>query len=101
MAVELSQWDQEALTFMKMTASDPKSLGFELKHDSPSAREWFLYFKAKGLRQKASYLGSRMRQKQSYMVPSEWPEQFDMAYKPQRWSEKAREPKSTTPYRDD
>jgi len=97
----LSQWDQEALTFMKMTAPDPKSLGFELKHDSPSAKEWFLYFKHKGLREKASYLGSRMRQKQSYMVPAEWPEQFDMAYKPQRWSEKTREPKSATPYRDD
>ena len=97
---ELNQWDQEALTYMRMTATDPKSLGFELQHDSPSAREWFLYFRHKGLRDKASYLGSRMRQKQAYMVPSEWPEQFDSAYKPQRWAEKPQHDKPRYPYTD-
>jgi len=85
---------------MRMTATDPKSLGFELKHDSPSARAWYAYFIVKDMRLKANYLASRMRQKQSYMVPSEWPEQFDMAYKPQRSPETPVAAKPRYPYSD-
>ena len=80
---EMHPWDQEALSYMKATAKDPNQLGFQLKFDD-AARAWYAYFREKGLTNKARFLRHQMRSGGTYVVPTQWPDQYDPSLRPSR-----------------
>ena len=79
--LKLSDWDQKALYFMKLSA-DGDQMGYMLRKEDPASEVWWKYFANKGMKQKAHYLASRMRQDKDYMVPCQDPNDLDPAYRP-------------------
>jgi hypothetical protein len=82
-ADQLDPWALAALNHMYATKNPDGSLGHVITN-GPQGREWYRYFKQVGLLKKAAYLASCMRQDRSYMVPTEWPEQYDDQFKPSK-----------------
>jgi hypothetical protein len=82
-ADQLDPWALAALNHMYATKNPDGSLGHIITN-GPQGREWYRYFKQVGLLKKAAYLASCMRQDRSYMVPTEWPEQYDDQFKPSK-----------------
>jgi hypothetical protein len=63
---------------------DPEgNMGFMVKKGG-AAREWYRYFVGMRLHNKAAHLKSAMLQDRSYMVPCEWPEQYDPDFTPSK-----------------
>jgi len=50
--------------------------------DKQHGREWHRYFKGMGMKSKAENLASCMKQDRAYMVPTEWPEEYDDTFSP-------------------
>jgi|APCry1669190591_1035303.scaffolds.fasta_scaffold00555_5 hypothetical protein len=50
--------------------------------DKQHGREWHRYFIGIGLPHKAKALASNMKQDRAYMVPTEWPEDYDPTFSP-------------------
>jgi hypothetical protein len=50
--------------------------------DKQNGREWHRYFMGMGLPHKAKALASCMKQDRAYMVPTEWPEEYDPTFLP-------------------
>jgi hypothetical protein len=82
-ADQLDPWALAALNHMYATKNPDGSLGHVITN-GPQGREWYRYFKQVGLLKKAAYLASCMRQDRAYMVPTEWPEQYDDLFKPSK-----------------
>ncbi len=76
-------WALKALNTMIADRNPDGSLGY-MAENGPQGREWYRYFRQEKMMEKANYLASRMRQGLAYMVPTEWPEQFDPAFKPSK-----------------
>jgi hypothetical protein len=63
---------------------DPEgNMGFMVKKGG-AAREWYRYFVGMRLHNKAAHLKSAMLQDRAYMVPCEWPEQYDPDFTPSK-----------------
>ena len=58
-------------------------LGFGLTK-GPAAREWYRYFVGMNLHNKAQHLKSCMLSGKAYMVPTQWPEDYDPEFKPSK-----------------
>ena len=82
-ADQLDPWALAALNHMFATKNIDGTLG-HMVTNSPQGREWYRYFKQVGLGKKAAHLASNMRQDRAYMVPTEWPEQYDDQFKPSK-----------------
>ena len=80
---QLDPWALAALNHMFATKNIDGTLG-HMVTNSPQGREWYRYFKQVGLGKKAAHLASNMRQDRAYMVPTEWPEQYDDQFKPSK-----------------
>lgn len=78
--VELPEWEMLALSFMRSKLGPDGSIGFELK-EGVAAQEWERYFTAKGMRTKASFLRQRVNAGQGYMVPTQWPDEYDPTFR--------------------
>ena len=76
-----SNWDKGALDQMMSTPNGDGTIGYMIE-DEPHAREWLAYFRHKGFTSKVKHLKTRIALNQPYMVPTEWPEQYDKAWKP-------------------
>ena len=74
-SLNMPEWDQMALQHMKVNQKG-ESLGVSLSIGA-AADEWERYFKARGMRNKASFLRQRVNAGQGYTVPTEWPDQYD------------------------
>lgn len=81
--VEMHPWDQAALSYMKLNAKDPNNLGFQLKMGD-AAKAWYAYFREKGLTRKGRFLSHQMRNGGVYVVPTEWPDQYDPSLRPKK-----------------
>lgn len=76
-------WALAALNTMIADRHPDGTLGYMLEN-GPQSREWYRYFKHEKMFAKAEHLASRMRQSMAYMVPTEWPEQYDPQFKPSK-----------------
>lgn len=79
--VKLNDWEEKALYFMKLKGNG-QQIGYMLRKEDPASEIWWKYFINKGMKQKAQYLASRMRQDKDYMVPCQDPNDLDPAYRP-------------------
>jgi len=79
----LGPWDQSALNWMIVRRDPEGNMGFMVKKGG-AAREWYRYFVGMRLHNKAAHLKSAMLQDRAYMVPCEWPEQYDPDFTPSK-----------------
>ena len=79
-AVEMPMWEQLALSHMKMKPNPDGSLGHSLV-SGVAADEWERYFRSKGMASKASFLRQRVNAGQGYMVPTQWPDEYDPTFR--------------------
>lgn len=66
---------------MTATPNGDGTIGYMIL-DEPHGREWLAYFRHKGYASKVKHLKTRIAQRLPYMVPTEWPEQYDRAWRP-------------------
>lgn len=76
-----SNWDKGAMDQMTATPNGDGTIGYMIE-DEPHGREWLAYFRHKGFTSKVKHLKTRIAQRLPYMVPTEWPEQYDRAWRP-------------------
>lgn len=76
--VTMPEWDQVALQSMKARQKGD-TMGFTLSLGA-AADEWERYFKARNMKTKASFMRQRLNAGQGYMVPTEWPDQYDTTW---------------------
>lgn len=74
--LDMPEFDMLALSFMKSKPNPDGSIGFNLVAGA-AADEWERYFKFKKLNSKASFLRQRVNAGQGYMVPTQWPDEYD------------------------
>lgn len=91
--VSYTPWETAALTAMRSRPNPDGSFGYVLS-DSPQARDWFEYLNANEMGPKAAFLKSRVMGGNPYLVPTEWPDQFDASWRRGRYSFGFRNPKS-------
>lgn len=84
-------WETAALSALRSRPNPDGSYGFALS-DSPQAVEWHGYFQANDMPQKAAFLKSRVMAGNAYLVPTEWPDQFDASWRRNRHSHGFRKP---------
>lgn len=80
---QLDPWALAALNHMFGSKNIDGTLGHMISN-GPQGREWYRYFKRFGLHKKAAHLASNMRAGSHYMVPTEWPEQYDDHFVPSK-----------------
>lgn len=91
-------WETAALTALRSRPNPDGSYGFALS-DSPQAVEWHAYFQANDMPQKAAFLKSRVIGGNPYLVPTEWPDQFDTSWRRGRQAHGFRKPSDLLPER--
>lgn len=80
---QLGWWEQSALNWMLARPNPDGTIGFGLSK-GPAAREWYRYFQGMNLHHKARHLKSLMLSGKQYMVPTQWPEDYDPEFKPSK-----------------
>lgn len=74
--LDMPEFDMLTLSFMRTKTNPDGSIGHVLKAGA-AADEWERYFRFKKLTGKASFLRQRVNSGQGYMVPTEWPDEYD------------------------
>lgn len=87
---ELPDWDRAALAYAKARAQDDGTIGFVVKKGA-AADAWVHYFGSLGMKAKAKFMKFHVETGGSYTVPTEWPNQYDPTYSPDRSHARNRE----------
>ena len=85
MEEETATWNANAAAYMRARAQNPDQIGYLLKFDE-KAQVWYRYFLHKGMTGKAKNLRHQMYTGKTYIVPTEYPHQYDPSYKPEPYT---------------
>lgn len=83
--ISYTPWETAAMTAMRSRPNPDGTFGYALQ-DSPQARDWFEYLTANDMPAKAAFLKSRVMGGNPYLVPAEWPDQFDASWRRGRYA---------------
>lgn len=78
LASPLEGYYSSAMNYMISHPNPDGTLGYMVEGNQ--AREWFRFFKGMNLMTCANYLASQVKNGKQYMVPAEWPEQYDASF---------------------
>ena len=79
--IQLGKWEETAIYFMR-ARSDGEQIGYMINKFNPASENWWKYFKAKDMKNKAEHMAARLREGKEYMVPCETVQDFDPTYRP-------------------
>jgi hypothetical protein len=76
---ELSEWDRAAIAYAKSRPRDDGTIGAIVKA-GPAGDAWVAYFRAKGMKVRASFVKYHLATGNSCTMPSKLPEEFDPTF---------------------